>query len=211
MLTSRTPAIGINGQPPWARPEFKATGKSPFDYIGDSPDVTTKLPKASEPAAAVAGLLTLGLEHKHAATVLGDETFSAQRVATHAAIRTGVSCLKEATDTMTTALAALEGAKLDQLQRVSSAAAKQKAAAAELDKAKGSAKVKAEAKAEGAAALLTFAGTGKAKRSIGKKGMAIAAGRGSGMAIASGRGKGAGGRGGRGRGCSPKAPSPTVA
>ena len=73
MLTSCTPAIGINGQPPWARPEFKATGKSPFDYIGDSPDVATKLPKASEAPAAVAGLLTLGLEHKHAATVLGDE------------------------------------------------------------------------------------------------------------------------------------------
>jgi len=151
MLTSHvTPALGINGPAPWARPEFKATGKSPFEYIGASPDVKTKLPKASEarvdvvaaPAAAVGGLLTLGLEHKHAATVLGDETFSAQRVATHAAIRTGVSCLKEATDTMTTALAALEGAKLEQLQRVSSAAAKQKAAAAELDKAKGSAKGK---------------------------------------------------------------------
>jgi len=111
MLTSRTSAIGINGQPPWARPEFKATGKSPFDYIGDSPDVATKLPKASEPAAAVAGLLTLGLEHKHAATVLGDETFSAQRVATHAAIRTGVSCLKEATDAMEKALAALAKGK----------------------------------------------------------------------------------------------------
>ena len=88
MLTSHvTPALGINGPAPWARPEFKATGKSPFDYIGDSPDVATKLPKASEAPAAVAGLLTLGLEHKHAATVLGDETFSAQRVATHAAIR----------------------------------------------------------------------------------------------------------------------------
>ena len=87
MLTSHvTPALGINGPAPWARPEFKATGKSPFEYIGASTDGKTKLPKASEarvdvvaaPAAAVGGLLTLGLEHKHAATVLGDETFSAR-------------------------------------------------------------------------------------------------------------------------------------
>ena len=73
---------------------------------------------------------------------------------------------------MTTALAALAGAKLEPLRRVSSAAAKHKAAAAELDKAKGSAKVKAEAKYDGAAALLDFMSTGKAKRSVGKKGMA---------------------------------------